>query len=79
MADGEVLALLDHIKDIGERTEKKLDAHIERDEHTNKDFLLPLWEAHQQRKGAAKLGAVIYGGLSAGIALLVSWFASKHI
>ena len=79
MADGEVLALLDHIKDIGERTENKLDQHIERDERTNKDFLLPLWEAHQQRKGAAKLGAVMYGGLSAVVAMAVSWFASKHI
>lgn len=69
MPDAEIIALLDHIKDIGERTEEKLDQHIERDEKTNKEFLLPLWEAHQQRKGAAKLAAALYtvvGGLIVG-------------
>jgi len=78
MADGEVLALLDHIKDIGERTEKKLDAHIERDERTNKEFLLPLWEAHQQRKGAAKMAGALYAGISGIVALGVSWIVGQH-
>lgn len=71
MPDAEIIALLDHIKDIGERTEDKLDQHIERDEKTNKEFLLPLWEDHQQRKGAAKLAAALYtiiGGLVVGVA-----------
>lgn len=73
MADGEVLALLDHIKDIGERTEKKLDQHIERDESTNKDFLLPLWEAHQRRIGARALVIALCSAVSAGAALAVDW------
>lgn len=70
MADAEIMAILDHIKDIGERTEKKLDEHIERDETTNKEFLLPLWNAHQQGKGARKLAAVLYtaiGGSAVGL------------
>jgi len=77
MADGEVLALLDHIKDIGERTEKKLDAHIQRDEQTNKEFLLPLWESHQQRKGAAKLAATLYTIIGGAIVGAIDFIAKK--
>ena len=47
------MAMLEHIKDIGERTEKKLDDHILRDEKITEDFTLPLWNAYQRRKGAA--------------------------
>lgn len=79
MADAEIMALLDHIKDVGERVEKKLDEHIERDESISKDFLLPLWNAHQQRQGAATMAAVLYGMLSGIIALVVTWFTGiKH-
>ncbi len=76
MADAEIKALLNHIKDIGERTEKKLDEHIVRDEQISKDFILPLWNSYQQRKGALAASVAFYGGLSAGVSLLISWM--KH-
>jgi hypothetical protein len=74
MADGETLALLEHIRDIGERTENKLDQHIARDEKTNNDFLLPLWNAYQRRIGARAVAVAFYSVISGSVALAVSWF-----
>ena len=77
MADEkEIKALLNHIKDIGERTEKKLDEHITRDEKISNDFMLPLWNNYQQRKGALAASVAFYGTLSASVSLLISWL--KH-
>jgi len=72
MSESQILAMLDHIKDVGERTEKKLDDHIIRDENITKEFIRPLWEESQQRKGAAKLAAVLYATISGVVALGVS-------
>lgn len=78
MADAEILALLDHIKDIGERTEKKLDDHILRDETITKEFVLPLWNESQQRQGAAKLGATIYAICGGCFVAVVDYLARKN-
>ena len=72
MADAAVLALLDHIKDIGERTEKKLDQHIERDEKRDEDFLLPLWNAHQQSLGRKTLWIFLMTAISGAAGFLGS-------
>lgn len=77
MADAEVLALLDHIKDIGERTERKLDAHITRDEQTDREFLLPLWNAYQRRIGAQALLGALYMVGSGVVALVVTWATGR--
>ncbi len=78
MADAEILAMLDHIKDIGERTEKKLDEHITRDENLTKEFVRPLWEEAQQRKGAAKLAAVLYTMVGGSIVGMIDFFTKGH-
>ena len=74
MADAEVIALLAHIRDTGERTEKKLDEHILRDESISKDFVLPLWNESQQRKGARAIAGAAYAVISGVVALAVSAF-----
>jgi hypothetical protein len=90
MADAEVLALLDHIKDVGERTEKKLDAHIERDENVNRNFVLPLWNHHQKQLGAeeaegklarqtATRGAVAGYCINVIISIAAAWAAIKAL
>lgn len=79
MADAEIIALLDHIKDIGERTEKKLDSHIGRDEAITKEFVLPLWNESQQRQGAAKLAAVIYTMIGGTIIAVLDYLAKPHV
>lgn len=52
-----------------------LENHITDDKKIHRDFLLPLWEQHQQRKGAAKLVGLLYtvlGGLIVGAIDLLS-------
>lgn len=39
---------------------KTLEDHIERDDKIAQDYLKPLWEAHQQQRGAAKLMVLLY-------------------
>jgi hypothetical protein len=73
MADAEIIALLDHIKDIGGRTEKKLDEHIDHYEKTNKEFLLPLWNAHQQRIGSRALLVILCSIVSVGVTAAIDW------
>ncbi len=77
MADAEILALLDHIKDVGERVERKLDDHIQRDENVNQNFVLPLWNAYQRRQGATAVSIAFYTVLSGATATLVAWWHAK--
>lgn len=74
MADAETKALLEHIKDIGERTEEKLDQHIERDERINKEFVLPMWNHYQQQKGMVKVAAVLYTAIGGAIVAVIDYF-----
>lgn len=74
MSESQIFAMLDHIKDVAERTEKKLDEHIVRDEISNRDFLLPLWNNFQQRKGAMAISGIIYAGISGAMAFIVTWW-----
>ena len=79
MADAEIIALLDHIKDIGERTEKKLDEHIDRDESIVREFVRPLWEESQRRLGAAKLAAVLYTVIGGAIVAVMDYLTKPHL
>jgi len=52
--------LADHIEDDKQNRDEA--------KRVNEKFLLPLWEAHQQQKGAAKMAAISYsliGGITA--------------
>lgn len=44
-----------------------LEKHVEDDEALKEDYIMPMWNAHQQAKGAAKLGAVMYAVLGGAI------------
>lgn len=77
MADAETKALLEHIRDIGERTEQKLDAHISRDEMINKEFVLPLWNNYQQQKGIGRIVTALWVLLGGGITAAVEYWAQS--
>lgn len=83
MADPETIALLSHIKDIGERTERKLDDHVARDEQINKEFVLPIWNDFQQRQGAGnakKTGGYIVDKVATiGISLAGAWAVMRGL
>lgn len=53
-------------------------AHVAHDAKITEDYLKPLWEESQQRKGAAKLAAIMYAGVSGIVALGVTWIMGKH-
>jgi len=55
-----------------------LTMHIAKDEKIQQEFLRPLWEESQQRKGAAKLAGLMYIGLSGAVAAAVSYFLPSH-
>lgn len=78
MADAETLALLQHIKDIGERTEQKLDQHIAKDETLAREFTLPLWNNYQQQKGAGRLLGVLYTLIGGGVVAAIDFFYKGH-
>ena len=44
-----------------------LGEHVGRDEKVQSEYIRPLWEAHQQRKGAARLANLLYGILGGAI------------
>lgn len=83
MSDPETLALLGHIRDIGERTERKLDNHIERDEKISNEFVLPVWNDYQQRKGKKETtdtnGKIAGYCINAGIAIVAAFAAVKGL
>lgn len=83
MADGETIALLNHIKDVGERVEEKLDDHIERDEKVTKEFVLPMWNDYQRRQGVTQEKTVLKKSagffVNAGIALIGAWAMVKAL
>lgn len=64
MAVEEMIARIDeNVKNLvkyREEDRQAFAAHTAKDEKTNAEFLLPLWNESQQRKGAGKLAALLY-------------------
>lgn len=58
------LDLLTSIHGDVQHIRKALDEHIEKDERNNKEFLLPMWNTHQQNIGISK--SKMMGGKLAG-------------
>lgn len=54
-------------------------AHVAHDAKVTEDYLKPLWEESQQRKGAEKLALGLYTSVSAVVAMAVSWVATRHL
>jgi len=60
------LDLLTEIHTDVKYIKETLEKHVKSDEELKEDYIMPMWNSHQQAKGAAKLGAVLYtvlGGL----------------
>ncbi len=75
------MAELDLLTQIHENTsyiKQNLEKHIEECQGIRKDYIRPLWEAHQQQKGMAKLGGAIYGALGALIMAAISYFTGVN-
>lgn len=74
----EVSSDVKYTRDNLDEHKSALTKHIEHDELVTKEFLRPLWEESQQRKGAAKLAGLLYSMTGATCALLGEWFIGGH-
>jgi hypothetical protein len=87
MPDLEMLARIDenvkYLRATVDTNYSVLKDHMAKDEQISRDFLKPLWEAHQQDIGAEKnrgvLGAVGGYFINAGIAIAAAWAAVRGL
>lgn len=70
------LDLLTEIHTDVKYIKETLEKHVKSDEELKSDYIMPMWNAHQQAKGAAKLGAVIYTVIG-GMIIAILDYATK--
>lgn len=51
--------------------------HVEHDDNIAQEYIKPLWEAHQQQKGAINAGKVMWGSIYSILALVGAYLGIR--
>jgi len=82
MTDSQLLPRIDenvkYLRQSFDEHKAAFEAHVKKDEQISKDFILPLWNAHQQQVGGFRFGGIIGNIVTGLVAGLGVYLGVKH-